>query len=161
MTITCIIVCCSRVRTAGKNYAIKNKFPSLGIEPSLSDFYDAFLSTVGSPTTRLRRVVLYLSNVWHNFVEALIDECIFLLENVSIVVAKMLLSSTDYLLRLLWRPDSLKSSKYQMKRYATDSNCISLQGHRQQQTLVALSRPLLILHDSFSLPPAHTTHQHL
>ena len=40
------------------------------IEPSLSDFYDAFLSTVGSPTIRLRRVVLYLSNVWHNFVEA-------------------------------------------------------------------------------------------
>ena len=47
------------------------------------------------------------------------------------------------------------------RRHATDSYCISLQDRRQQRILISHSRPILILQDSFSLPPAHTTHQHL
>ena len=37
------------------------------------------------------------------------------------------------------------------RRHAIHSNCISLQDHRQQRILIARSRPILILQDSFSL----------
>ena len=47
------------------------------------------------------------------------------------------------------------------RHHTVDSNCISLQDRRQQRMLIAHSRPLLILQDSFCRPPAHTTHHHL
>ena len=47
------------------------------------------------------------------------------------------------------------------KHQTPDSSCISLQGHRQLRILIARNHPILVLEDSFSLPPAHTTHQYI
>ena len=50
---------------------------------------------------------------------------------------------------------------HHVRHHTADSNCISLQDHRQQPILIADSRPILILQDSFCCPPAHTTHIHI
>ena len=45
------------------------------------------------------------------------------------------------------------------RRHATESNCMSLQDHRQKQILIARNHPIIVLQDAFCRPPAHTTHQ--